>query len=128
VRADMPGGWKGDIKSAFTGKGLSAKEKDAQQMIKRLLTWRKNSQVISQGKLQHYAPVDGVYVYIRYLENQAVMVLLNKNKQEQVINLQRFDAFLNNKKKVVDVLQQRKVTLEKTLLLAPKSATILDLQ
>jgi hypothetical protein len=78
--------------------------------------------------MQHYAPVDGVYVYIHYLDNQAVMVLLNKNKQEQVINLQRFDAFLNNKKKVVDVLQQRKVTLEKTLLLAPKSAAILDLQ
>jgi glycosidase len=128
VRADMPGGWKGDIKNAFTGKGLNAKEKDAQQMIKRLLTWRKNSQVISQGKLQHYAPVDGVYVYIRYLDSQAVMVLLNKNKQEQVINLQRLESFLHDKKKAVDVLQNRKITLGQTLLLAPKSATILDLQ
>lgn len=128
VRADMPGGWKGDTKNAFTGKGLSEKERDAQDYLKRLLNWRKQSQIIHRGKLQHFAPVDGVYVYVRYLDDKAVMVLLNKNKQEKAINLQRFDSFLKGRKSAWDVMQDKSITLQDSMRLAAKSATILELQ
>ena len=33
------------------------------------------------GKLQHFAPADGVYVYFRYDENDTVMVALNRNAE-----------------------------------------------
>lgn len=127
VRADMPGGWKGDEKNAFTGKGLSAAERDAQRYLKRLLNWRKQSPVIHQGKLQHFAPVDGVYVYMRYLGNKMVMVVLNKNKQEKTLDLARFESLLAGKKTAHDVMQARKVDINKPVMLSPKSSLIIEL-
>ena len=128
VRADMPGGWKDDAKNAFTGKGLTAKERDAQQYIKTLLNWRKTAAVIHRGKLQHFAPIDGVYVYFRYLDQRAVMVILNKNKQEKTLDLQRFESLLAGKKKAVDALTARKLDITKPLLLSATSALVIDLQ
>jgi hypothetical protein len=66
LRADMPGGWAGDAGNAFTGKGLSPAQRDAQQYVRTLFNWRKRSPVVQHGKLQHFAPADGVYVYFRY--------------------------------------------------------------
>jgi neopullulanase len=128
VRADMPGGWKGDAKNAFTGKGLTAKEKDAQQFIKTLLNWRKNSAVIHTGKLRHYAPENGVYVYVRYVEGRAVMVVLNKNKQDVSLPLSRYSEFLDGKKKARDVLNNRKLDISKPVPLKASSSTIIDLE
>lgn len=128
VRADMPGGWKGDSKSAFTGKGLGAKEKDAQQFIKTLLNWRKQSAVIHQGKLQHFAPVDGIYVYFRYLGDKKVMVILNKNKQEKTLDLQRFDSLLEGAGTAIEVLGNKKITLDKSLSLPARSSFVLELR
>lgn len=128
VRADMPGGWNGDSKNAFTGKGLTAKEKDAQQFIKKLFNWRKNAAVIHTGKLQHFAPIDGIYVYFRYIDNKAVMVVLNKNRQEKTLALARFDSFLKNKTNAHDVVANQKVTLGESLVLPAKSSLVLELE
>jgi glycosidase len=128
VRADMPGGWKGDNKNAFTGKGLTAKEKDAQAYIKTLLNWRKNSEVIHHGKLLHFAPMDGIYVYFRYLDNRAVMVVLNKNPESKTLDLQRFNELLAGKSSAVDALTKRKLDVTKPLSLPAKSSLIVDLQ
>lgn len=128
VRADMPGGWQGDSKNAFTGKGLSAKEKDMQQFTKTLLNWRKKSELVQRGKLQHFGPTDGVYVYFRYLDNQAVMVVLNKNKQEKTLDLQRFESFLTGKKKAFDVITKQKIDLTKPLTLSAKTSLVIELQ
>lgn len=128
VRADMPGGWRGDNKNAFTGKGLTAREKDAQQFIKKLLYWRKNSTVIHAGKLQHFVPIDGIYVYFRYLDNKSVMVVLNKNRQQKTLSLARFESLLQGKTKMRDVLANKKITLGESLLLSPKASLILELE
>ena len=128
VRADMPGGWQGDTKNAFTGKGLTAKEKDAQQFMKTLLNWRKHADVIHNGKLRHYAPNNGVYVYVRYLDDKAVMVLLNKNTRDVTHDLLAYQDFLAGKKKAVDVLGKRAVDISKPLQLNARSALIIELE
>jgi neopullulanase len=128
IRADMPGGWGGDVKSAFTGKGLTVEEKNTQQFMKTLLNWRKNSDIIHRGTLQHFAPIDGVYVYFRLLDNKIVMVVLNKNKQEKTLVLQRFDSLLEGKKKLRDVLENKSQVLDKQLILPATSAQIFELQ
>ncbi|MCK5821729.1 MAG: glycoside hydrolase family 13 protein [Bacteroidales bacterium] len=86
IRGDFPGGWTGDKKNGFTSAGLSEIEKDAQEFMKILLNWRKQSKLVHEGKLMHYAPDGGVYVYFRYLENEAVMVAFNKGKKKVRIN------------------------------------------
>lgn len=128
IRTDMPGGWEGDSKNAFTGKGLSAREKDAQTFVKKLLNWRKNSTVIHQGKLQHFAPIDGVYVYFRYLDDRAVMVVINKNKQQKTLELQRFNDRLVNKKNAHDVMENKKITLGDSVSLPARSVQLIELR
>ena len=93
IRSDFPGGWPSDSdKNAFTGKGLNNDERWAQQRIKALLQLRQTYPQLFQGKLKHYAPVDGVYTYFREAEKgakrsapsdngnnvESIMVILNK--------------------------------------------------
>ncbi len=66
IRKDFPGGWEGDKVNAFTGKGLLKKEIEVQNFFKKLLNWRKGNPVIHTGKLTHFAPENGVYVFFRY--------------------------------------------------------------
>lgn len=127
VRADMPGGWAGDKVNAFTGEGLTKKQVDAQETLKKLLNWRKSASVIHSGKLQHFAPENGTYVYFRYNKEQAAMVILNKNNDSQQLDLTRFADRLKNARDAVNVLTQTKVDIKNPLALSGKSATVIQL-
>lgn len=127
VRADMPGGWAGDSKNAFSGKGLGAREKEAQQFMKTLLNWRKNSMVIQHGKLRHYAPDNGVYALVRYLDDKAVLVLLNKNRQDVSHSLRNYREFLSAKQPARDVLENRTLVLGESLVLPANKSLVLEL-
>ncbi|MEO8365051.1 MAG: glycoside hydrolase family 13 protein [Pseudoxanthomonas sp.] len=128
IRADMPGGWEGDAKSAFNGAGLSLAERDAQQYLRRLLQWRKRTPVARHGKLKHFAPVDGVYVYFRYDGSDVVMMALNRNAEAVPLALDRFGDFINAKSRGHDVMTGAQVTFDKPLVLAGKAATILQIE
>ncbi|MBV8380299.1 MAG: glycoside hydrolase family 13 protein, partial [Paucibacter sp.] len=104
VRADMPGGWRGDRIDAFTGAGLSAPQREMQDFVRRLFNWRKTSRAVAEGKLMHYDPQGGVYVYFRYLPNaEKVMVVLNKNRGPVRIDTRRFAEMLDGGSVGVDV-------------------------
>lgn len=90
VRKDFPGGWEGDTKNAFTGVGLTQKEKDFQEFTKSLALFRKNSSALKTGRMMQYVPEDGLYVYFRYDEKQTVMVVMNTNEKEKEMNLQKY--------------------------------------
>jgi glycosidase len=82
LRYDMPGGWPGDSKNAFAVTGLSPQEKEALEFTRLILEWRKGKEVIHTGKLKHFIPQDGVYVYFRYNCSESVMVILNNNEKD----------------------------------------------
>lgn len=90
IRSDFPGGWAGDKINAFTGEGLSEKQKETQDYFKKIMNWRKDQPVIHTGKLKHYPPENGIYVYFRYNDNESVMVILNKNDESKKLNTQHF--------------------------------------
>ncbi|GJM63043.1 neopullulanase SusA [Persicobacter diffluens] len=94
IRSDFPGGWEGDAINAFEGKGLSADQAEATAFMKTLLNWRKNSEAVAKGKIKHFAPEDGVYVYFRYTEEAQVMVVLNKNAEAKTLSSARFAEIL----------------------------------
>jgi glycosidase len=127
-RVDFPGGWAGDTVNAFTGKGLSAEQKDFAQYLQRLLNWRKDKAVIHTGKLTHYIPVAGVYVYFRHNAESTVMVAINNNdKDAKTIDRARYIEFLGNFNSGTDVITGQKVTDLWNILIPPKSALILEL-
>ena len=126
LRRDFPGGWKGDKVNAFSRKGLSNKEIEAQKYLKTLLNWRKKSLAITNGKLIHYPPKDGVYVYFRLFDNELVMVLINNNKNKTRVDLERFYEVLKNNKNGTSVINNTKYNLKEKISLDKKSVLILE--
>ncbi len=127
-RKDFPGGWAGDEKNGFTGQGLTAQEKDVQDFIRKLLLWRKNKEVIHSGKLIHFIPFDGLYVFFRYNENEKVMVVLNKNLQETPLKTDRLAEILNGCNTATEVITGKKTNDLSQIKLPPKSVSIFEMK
>ncbi len=127
LRENFPGGWPGDKINAFTQKGLSEEQLDAFNFTRRLLNWRKTSKAVQYGKFIHYIPENGVYVYFRYTEDEAVMVLLNNNEKEVRVDLSRFAENLQGYSGAKSVLTRSYFDKLDDLSVPAKSPIILDL-
>lgn len=128
VRSDMPGGWAGDKVNAFTGKGLSAEQADVQALVKKLLNWRKTSDAITHGKLVHFAPEGGTYVYFRYTDKQKVMVILNKNAKDSKLDLARFGEMLGQARKAKNIISGATLDMSTPLSLHAMESLVLEIQ
>lgn len=126
VRADMPGGWQGDSINAFTGVGLSQEQQATRAMIRQLFNWRKKTSVIHTGKLMHFSPRDGTYVYFRYNDTDRVMVVLNKNTEAFTLDTARFAAFTETAGAAHNPLTGETLDIRKEILLAPRQSVILQ--
>lgn len=115
LRADFPGGWDGDSVNGFTGRGLNARQKDAQTFLRTLLTWRKFSPAIAEGTLIHYIPRGGHYVYFRLHDRERVMVVINKNKERSAVDLARFQRILKGQHQGVNIITGERVDLTSPL-------------
>lgn len=94
IRSDMPGGWIGDTKNAFTKQGLTPKEIEAQSFLKQLLNLRKRTPALQSGRLIHFAPEGGVYVYFRIDANEKYMIMLSKRDGPVTLNANQFKEIL----------------------------------
>jgi glycosidase len=90
VRSDFPGGWKGDKKDAFTGNGLTDDEIAVQSLVKKLGNFRKTASALKTGKMMHYIPVDGLYVYFRYDDKQTIMCVMNTDTKAREIDFSKY--------------------------------------
>lgn len=128
IRSDFPGGWKGDKTNGFTGKGLTDQEKAAQAYIKQLLQWRKSATLVHTGHLKHFKPADGFYVYFRYDDTgRKLMVVLNKNKQNRQLRLDRFAEILPDAAMGVDILTGQSYPLTDAITVPGGEPLILEL-
>ena len=95
-RKEMNGGWGGDPRSVFVREGRTADESAVYDYVRMLLTWRKRTPVVQYGKLKHFKPQDGIYVYFRYDDSACVMVAVNANDADKVLDTQRFNEMLSS--------------------------------
>jgi glycosidase len=128
IRSDFPGGWNDDPINAFTGAGLSDQQKQTQEFIRKVLNWRKTSAAIHSGKLKHFAPIDGIYVYFRYNEQSKVMVILNKNAQDKNLDTSRFNEIMANCTSGKEIISGAAISDMKNLKVAGMSAMIIELK
>jgi len=126
-RSDFPGGWPGDEKNAFSGEGLSDIEKQAQSFVRYLLNWRKTKAVIHHGKLMHFTPHNGVYAYVRYDDDDKVMVVLNKNEQPVTLDKVRYAEQLDVHVQAVDVLTGIRLDLSNSIKVPARGVLLLDI-
>ena len=125
IRTDFHGGWKGDTVNAFTSEGLTNKQKDMQQFLKKILNYRKHSKAIHEGKTIHFAPKNGVYVLFRGLGDETVALILNKNEKPVDLDLKRFEEINLNGKMLRNIITDEAVGWNDKLMLNERGSTIL---
>jgi hypothetical protein len=75
-----------------------------------------------------YVPVEGVYVYFRYDNNQTVMCVMNTNDQPSTIDLSRFKERIKDFTKAYDVATRVTFNLESTLTIGGKYLLVMELK
>jgi len=128
IRADFPGGWQDDEINAFTGEGLTDQQRDAQEFMRKLLNWRKNNSAIHNGKLMHYHPKNGVYVFFRYNEKSKVMIALSKNKKTVDLELDWFEEALGTATKGLEVISGKEIYLKEKLTVPAMSPMVIEIR
>jgi glycosidase len=128
IRSDFPGGWAGDSVNAFTGKGLSKAQRETQDLVRKLLQWRKGNSVFASGKTMHFAPFDGVYVYFRYTAEKTVMVVMNRNKSATTFDTGRFAEILKGRTGARNVLTGETADIRSSLTVPGMAATVFEVR
>jgi glycosidase len=128
IRHDFPGGWKGDTNNAFTAAGRTAEQQNYYDFTSKLFNWRKNKEVIHNGKMKHYIPENNVYVYFRYNDSESVMVVINNSDEKQTVTTNRFKENTNGYSSATDVFTHNTVDLKNSITMEPKSVLLLELK
>ena len=128
VRLDFPGGWAGDTLDAFTRQGRSREQNEAFDFLKGLLNWRKDQEVVHDGRLMHFLPEDNVYVYFRYNDSRNIMVVLNANDDQRVIDTTPFSERLVGLQTARDVLNGDVIKEIKNIRIPAWGFLVLELQ
>jgi len=127
LRKDMPGGWPNDVRSAFNALERTSEEQSYFDIVKTLFQWRQHQELIHKGKTVHFIPLNEVYVYFRVLDQNAVMVVINANKEVQTIELSRFNELLESYSKASELFSGTQINLEKTLSIPARDAQVFEL-
>lgn len=128
IRRDFPGGWSGDEQNAFTQAGRTEMQNNYHSFTKKLLNFRKDSEVLHYGKLLQYIPENNVYVYFRYNDKERVMVVINNNPEAQTLDLKRFTEGLAGATSGEDVISEKQVTLTDSLEISGKTSMVIELK
>jgi glycosidase len=128
IRKDFPGGWKNDSTNAFTGEGLGKEKLMMQKFFKTILNWRKENEIIHSGKLMHFAPENGCYVYFRYNDSKSVMVILNKNNTSVILKPDRYSERFKNYSAGKDVFTGEGLSLSGEITVPAKGSRVLELR
>ncbi len=100
---------------------------EARDYMKTLINYRKHSAVLQNGKLLHFIPQDGIYTYFRYNDNDAVMIVLNNNKDSKTIDTQRYNEILQYYKTGKDIITNKEYDMTKPFIINPHNVLILEL-
>lgn len=127
IRKDVPGGWPDDSVNQFTAEGRSELQNEAFNFMQKLLKWRQGNEIIAKGKMKHYVPQNGVYVYERYLNDKSIVVFMNGTSKEVIIDLNRYDESLKGKSSGFDVLTNQQIQFHSSMKLLPREIHIVEL-
>lgn len=127
LRVDFPGGWQDDKVDQFRKAGRSEIQNEAWDYIQKLLQWRKTSDAVTKGKMIHYAPKNGIYVYGRIKDDKTVMVILNSSLKDQSVSMERFIDITGKFTSGKDVITSKSFPLNEAISIPAKGEYILEL-
>ncbi len=133
IRTDMPGGWPGDKRDAFTAAGRTPLENEAHAYMRSLLQWRQKSEAVKHGRLIQYAPVPehgDCYVYARIAPSgETVLVVMNGNDEKDAsLDMSRYADVIAPFSTGTDVASGRTFNLSERLSVPARGTYILNLK
>ncbi len=128
IRQDFPGGWAEDTDNAFSNSGRTTTQKEYFDFTQKLLHWRKQKEVIHNGKTLHYAPLENVYVYFRYNDKERVMIIINNNTEDKKFDLNRFEEGIKSHQTGREIISGKEIILKNQLNIPAKSSMIIELK
>mgnify|MGYP002603787349 CR=1 FL=1 len=131
IRRDIPGGFPGDSRSAFTRDGRTALENEAFDFISTINHWRKGSKAIAEGDMKHFMPTNGLYLYRRAAGPEEVVVILNGTDSENKADMSRYSEVLTPGSVYRDILTGSEIIPlpaggNPTFTFAPRATMILE--
>lgn len=128
IRSDFLGGWENESTNAFTGKGLSQSQINAQNFIKTLANWRKNNPELMMGSFTMYVPqLNDCLVYFRKAEQKQIMVILNKSNSTAILDPSRYEESLQGKRIGIDVFSNHKINFSNHITIPAKTAYLIEI-
>ena len=85
LRVDTPGGWADDPINLFTEEGRTGDAKEIFDHTRKLFNWRKQKEVIHNGRTLHFAGHDNTYAFFRYNDTEAVFVFVNNARGKKQV-------------------------------------------
>lgn len=128
VRQDIIGGWKEDKTNKFIQNGRSKQENDIFNYTKTLANYRKITAALQNGKLIHFVPEEGIYVYFRQGNKKTIMVILNTNDKKREIETKRYNELLNDFSNAINVISKENISNLSKLSIEKNSILILELK
>ena len=127
VRKDFPRGFPGDTKNCFTREGRTQAENAMFDWLSRLLHGRQGNDVIIKGKQTQFIPYKGIYVIARQYNGKTVLTILNGNRKQADMQLDRYAEVIGNATAAKDVITGRTIKLDKKLSLKSRQTLIIEL-
>jgi glycosidase len=113
LRADFPGGFPDDKRSAFNDTGRTAKENEIFDYLRKLLRLRKQHPALSIGNMIHKVPKDEVYMYLKLWKEQGILVIVNGSEQEQRIDFSEISHWFEGVKRLRNLLSGEVISYHK---------------
>ena len=140
LRVDFPGGWQGDTFSLFTEEGRANADvdfdgqpiekgmrKDLYDFSRNLFQWRKNKEVIHNGKTLHFVPTNEGYGYFRYNDNDTVFVFINTSDTDTInVPWSNYSEITNGLGAGRNVLTGEIVTISDSTSVAPFQTLLIE--
>jgi glycosidase len=127
IREDFPGGWPGDSLNKFIPEGRSELENRAVDWIKTLTQYREKHPALQTGNTTQYVPVDNLYVYFRWNEEEVIMVAVNRSDETAKSPKAKYQEFFDGKSSLID-LEGASLPIGDTLTIPPQSIQIFEVK
>lgn len=111
VRKDVPGGFPGDTVNSFTRAGRTPLQNEAYDYIAALNAWRKGSKAAAEGKMKHFMPDNGLYLYERKAGDDSFVVVMNGRDKANAVDMSRYAEIIPEGQKYRDVVTGETVVL-----------------
>lgn len=124
LRSDFPGGFPCDSRNAFSNQGRTESENEIYNFIKKLLEIRKKYPELSHGKLVHFPPERGVYIFFKILNDEKTMIVVNNNDYQVEFKLKRFSNYFRDVRSTENLITEEKNYLPENGILNINSKTV----